>query len=142
MEYHFFKGLATGSGGLLIELGSGGGGLKELEPRLINSDVIDLPSNDINFSSLDVPFSDQSVAAICMTDTMHHILDFEEFLSEMNRVLVDNGRMIMIEQANSAWGRFIYKNFHPEPAVLYVHADQGHQVRFPSPVMKVKWIYR
>jgi SAM-dependent methyltransferase len=111
----FLKEMATVPEGLLVELGSGGGGLKELEPRLITSDIIDLPSNDMTFSALDMPFGDHSVAAICMTDTMHHIPDSEEFLREVNRVLVDNGRMIMIEPANSAWGRFIYKNFHHEP---------------------------
>ncbi len=101
--------------GLMVELGSGGGGLKELEPRILSSDIIDLPSNDLTFSALEMPFEDQAVAAIFMTDTMHHIPDSEKFLQEVNRVLADNGRMMMIEPANTLWGRFIYKNFHHEP---------------------------
>ena len=43
------------------------------------------------------------------------IIASEKFLQEVNRVLADNGRMMMIEPANTLWGRFIYKNFHHEP---------------------------
>ena len=32
-----------------------------------------------------------------------------------NRVLKKDGMLIMIEPANSMWGRFIYKIFHHEP---------------------------
>jgi SAM-dependent methyltransferase len=77
--------------------------------------VIDLPTNDLTFSALDMPFADQSVAALFLTDTMHHIPDSEKFLQEVNRVLVDNGKLIMIEPANTLWGRFIYRHFHHEP---------------------------
>ena len=98
-----------------IELGSGGGFLKELDPKMICSDILDLPSNDLTFSALDMPFSTSSVGGIFMVDTMHHIPDMEKFLEEVSRVLVKNGKMIMIEPANSWWGRLIYKNFHHEP---------------------------
>lgn len=100
---------------ILIELGSGGGFLKQMEPRMICSDILDLPSNDLTFSALDMPFENNSVGGIFMVDTMHHIPDMEKFLGEVSRVLVKNGKMIMIEPANSWWGRLIYKNFHHEP---------------------------
>jgi SAM-dependent methyltransferase len=101
--------------GLFVELGSGGGFLKELLPEVICSDVIELPSNDLTFSALDMPFADHSVAVIFMTDTMHHIPDSWKFMEEVNRVLADNGELIMIEPANTLWGRFIFRNFHHEP---------------------------
>jgi len=103
--------------GLLIELGSGGGFLKEIEPTVICSDIIDLPSNDMTFSALEMPFKDHSVGGIFMIDTMHHIPDSEQFLHEASRVLMKGGKIIMIEPANSMWGRFIYKNFHHEPFI-------------------------
>ncbi|TSA34627.1 MAG: class I SAM-dependent methyltransferase [Porphyromonadaceae bacterium] len=111
----FSNEISSSPQGLLLELGSGGGFLKEMEPRVICSDVIDLPTNDMTFSALEMPFEDQSVAAIFMTDAMHHIPDSEKFLQEVNRVLVDNGKLILIEPANSIWGRFIFRNFHHEP---------------------------
>ncbi len=103
--------------GLLIELGSGGGFLKEIEPKVICTDIIDLPSNDMTFSALEMPFKDQSVGGIFMIDTMHHIPDSEQFLKEASRVLLKGGKIVMIEPANSIWGRFIYKNFHHEPFI-------------------------
>jgi SAM-dependent methyltransferase len=99
----------------IIELGSGGGFLKEIEPKVICTDILELSTNDMTFSALNMPFTDNSVGGIFMIDTMHHIPDIEKFLFEANRVLAKNGKMIMIEPANSLWGRFIYKNFHHEP---------------------------
>lgn len=101
--------------GKILELGSGGGFLKELIPNIICSDVLELPSNDLTFSALEMPFEDEELSAIFMIDTFHHIPDSELFLSEVNRVLKKGGKLVMIEPANSIWGRFIYQNFHHEP---------------------------
>lgn len=98
-----------------IELGSGGGFFKKLAPQAICTDILELPTNDMTFSALKMPFDDNSVGGIFMIDTLHHIPDIEKFLSEVNRVLAVGGKMIMIEPANTLWGRFIYKNFHHEP---------------------------
>ncbi len=111
----FSKEIRNLPNGLLVELGSGGGFLKELEPNVICTDIIDLPSNDMTFSALDMPFEKNSVSGIFMIDTFHHIPDSERFLHESNRVLKQNGKIVMIEPANSLWGRYIYKNFHHEP---------------------------
>jgi SAM-dependent methyltransferase len=100
---------------IFIELGSGGGFLKKLEPKVICTDILNLPNNDMTFSALDIPFEDNSVGGIFMVDTMHHIPDAEKFLNEVDRVLAKKGKLIMIEPANSLWGKFIYKNFHHEP---------------------------
>jgi SAM-dependent methyltransferase len=102
--------------GLLIELGSGGGFLKEIIPNVITSDVLDIPDVvDKIFYGENMPFENASVAGIFMTDVFHHIPDSAAFLDEARRVLVKGGKIIMIEPANSFWGRFIYQNFHHEP---------------------------
>ena len=101
--------------GQVVELGSGGGFLKELIPTIISSDILELPSNDLTFSALDMPFENNSIAGLFMVDTFHHLPDAHVFLSEANRVLKPNGKLIMIEPANSFWGRLIYKNLHHEP---------------------------
>ncbi len=101
--------------GKIIELGSGGGFFKEICPSVICTDILELPTNDLTFSALEMPFSDAEISAIFMIDTFHHIPDSHLFLTEANRVLKNNGRMVMIEPANSLWGRFVYKNFHHEP---------------------------
>jgi SAM-dependent methyltransferase len=101
--------------GKLIELGSGSGFIKDIDSRILTSDILDLPTNDMTFSALEMPFEDNSVAGIFLIDTMHHIPDAEKFLDEVQRVLKPNGKMIMVEPANSFFGRLIYQNFHHEP---------------------------
>ena len=101
--------------GTVVELGSGGGFLKELMPNIITSDIIPLPSTDMTFSALKMPFEDGTLDGLCMIDTFHHLPDARLFLSEANRTLKKNGKLIMIEPANTHWGRFIYSNFHHEP---------------------------
>lgn len=101
--------------GKMIELGSGGGFLKEISPSVLCTDILELPSNDLTFSALEMPFNDNELNAIFMIDTFHHIPDSKLFLSEAKRVLKKDGMIVMIEPANSLWGRFIYNNFHHEP---------------------------
>jgi len=141
--------------GLWVELGSGGGFLKELEPKVLATDIIELASNDLTFSALEMPFNDNSVSCIFMTDTMHHIPDSAKFLEEVERVLKNDGQLIMIEPANTKWGRFIYQHFHHEPInpkgswtipisgpmsganaalpwIVFVRDNQDFSERFPS----------
>jgi len=101
--------------GKMVEIGSGGGFLKEKIPSLIASDV--LPSHDIDltFSALDMPFDNSSVSGLFMLNVFHHLPDAYDFLRETDRVLKKNGKLIMIEPANSKWGRLIYSRVHHEP---------------------------
>ncbi len=103
--------------GQMVELGSGGGFIKDVLPGVITSDILPLPNCDECFSALDMPFADESVSAIFMIDVFHHIPDSRQFLREVQRVLKAGGKMVMVEPANSAWGRWIYQNFHHEPFV-------------------------
>ena len=97
-----------------VELGSGGGFLKEVLPTVITSDVLRLPDVDQCFSALKMPFADLSVDAFFMIDVFHHIPDAEAFLREMDRCLKPGGQIVMVEPANTRWGRWIYQNFHHE----------------------------
>lgn len=101
--------------GKFVELGSGGGFIKEINPEVITSDVLALKNVDLCFSGESMPFEDQSVHIFFMIDVMHHIKNPRRVLSEMNRCLTKGGRIIMIEPANTLWGRFIFQNFHHEP---------------------------
>jgi SAM-dependent methyltransferase len=103
--------------GRFIELGSGGGFIKELMPDVITSDVMDLPGCDMVFSGDKMPFQDVSVDGIIMVDVFHHIPDSKSFLNEALRILKKGGVIVMSEPCNSVWSRFIYKNFHHEPFI-------------------------
>lgn len=99
----------------IVELGSGGGFIKEIIPEVVTSDILPLPSVDLHFSALTMPFKNNSVDAFVMIDVFHHIHDAEKFLTEMNRCLKKKGQIIMIEPSNTLFGKIIYKYFHHEP---------------------------
>lgn len=99
---------------VLVELGSGGGFIKEVIEGVITSDILELPNLDKVFSALDMPFEDRSVDAFFMFDVLHHIAEPGGFFNEAIRCLKPAGKIVMIEPANTLWARFIYKNFHHE----------------------------
>ena len=102
-------------GGKYLEIGSGGGFLKDIFPEVITSDILELPHVDQVFSAEKMPFKHQELAAIMMLNVFHHIPNPHLFLKEAERTLIKGGKLIMIEPANSMLGRFIYKRFHHEP---------------------------
>ncbi len=107
--------LADVPAGKLVEIGSGAGFFKEIVPQVITSDIMPLSSTDITFSAEDMPFADGELSAITMVDVLHHIPNARLFFKEAVRTLKPGGKIVMIEPSNSAWGRFIFSNFHHEP---------------------------
>lgn len=101
--------------GRIIELGSGGGFMKEVFPQISTSDIMDLPDNDYTFNALKMPFEDNSIAAFVMVDVFHHVPDSNKFLSEMNRCLKIGGKIVMSEPCADWWAKLIFTNFHHEP---------------------------
>jgi SAM-dependent methyltransferase len=110
----FEKSISNSKEKVLVELGSGGGFIKEIISNVITSDVLELPNVDKVFSALDMPFEQASVDAFFMFDVLHHIADPRAFFKEALRCLKVCGKVVMIEPANTLWSRFIYKNFHLE----------------------------
>jgi SAM-dependent methyltransferase len=115
--YEMFRDAVPGGaeGKRLVEIGSGGGFIKEVIPNVTTSDVLDLPEVDMVFSALQMPFEDESVDAFFMIDVLHHLKDSRNFLKEAQRCLKTGGVMAMVEPANTLWGRFVYTHLHHEP---------------------------
>jgi len=101
--------------GLKVELGSGGGFLKEIIPDVITSDVVDIPGVDKIFVAEKMPFKDDSVSVIFLLNTLHHIPNCNDFFKECERCLMKNGKVVMIEPSNTLFSRVFHKNFHHEP---------------------------
>jgi SAM-dependent methyltransferase len=99
---------------VLVELGSGGGFIKQLMDNVITSDILELPNVDKVFSALSMPFEAASIDAFFMFDVLHHITDPKAFFEQALRCLKAPGKIVMIEPANTLWARFIYQNFHHE----------------------------
>lgn len=114
--YDFFVAERTGlPPGTELELGSGGGYLKERIPTLQTSEVLAVAEVDRHVDATALDDKDLSMAAIYLLDVFHHIQDVEAFLREAHRCLRPGGKVVMIEPANTLFGRFVYRRFHHEP---------------------------
>lgn len=111
--YNVFKSYVKDDS-IYLELGSGGGFIKDIIPQVITSDINKIPGVDQYFSASELPYEDQSVSGIFMIDALHHFPEAEKFFSESVRVLKTGGKIVLIEPWNTKWARFIYKRFHHE----------------------------
>ena len=127
-------------GGLLVELGSGGGFIKTVIPNVVTSDIISSSIVDMQFSALNMPFGDETVDAFFMLDVLHHLDDVFTFFKGLDRCLKVGGKTVMIEPANSFWSRFVYKNFHHEPFDPSVGWSLKETGRLSSANGAIAWI--
>jgi len=100
--------------GSILELGSGGSYLKEIDPTIITSDVVpDVAEKVVDARAL--PFAGRSLRALLLSHVFHHIPDVDAFFKEAERVLVPGGVISMIEVAHTPFARFFFRHFHHEP---------------------------
>ena len=100
--------------GIVVELGSGAGFIKETIPGTITSDVMFLPFVDVVMDGLNLPFSTNSVDCLVLMDVFHHISNVDLFFNEAIRILCKGGRIIMIEPWINRWSLWVYSNLHHE----------------------------
>ncbi len=108
------RALPAGSGSVL-ELGSGGGFLKEFHPAAITSELFHLPGIDLVLDGRRLPFAPGSLRAILLLDVLHHIPDVEAFFRAAARAVRLGGRIAMIEPWVTPWSSLVYRHLHHEP---------------------------
>lgn len=114
--------------GILLELGSGAGFLKDLDPTVITSEVFACEGVDRQIDAcLRLPFEDETLKAIVMTDVFHHLPNVDAFFRESTRTVRQGGIISMIEPWVTAWSRLIYTKLHHEP-----FDPQSEKWSFPS----------
>lgn len=101
--------------GLVVELGSGGGFVKDCIPEVVTSDILPYEGVDRVIDGTDMPFEDETVRTLLMLNVFHHIPDVTAFLHEVCRVLKPGGRLLMVDQYSSLLSRPIYRFLHDEP---------------------------
>jgi SAM-dependent methyltransferase len=101
--------------GIVLELGSGGGFLKDVLPRVVTTDLHSEPHLDRTMSADRLELADESVAAILMLNVFHHLPDPAAFLREASRVLKPGGRVVLVEPAHTMLWKRLYRLFSPEP---------------------------
>lgn len=110
------KTVSPAAPGKILEIGSGGGYLKEVRSSVVTSDVVPgIADETIDARAL--PFADHSLRAIFVTNAFHHIPDVEKFLSEADNKLIPGGVLSMIDPAATPFARIFWTYFHPEPFV-------------------------
>jgi len=100
--------------GIAVELGSGGGFVKEVIPEIVTSDTLLYASVDRVIDATKMPFGDSSLRAIFMLNVFHHIPDVELFLKEAERCLKPEGRLLIVDQHPGWIGWPIYRFIHHE----------------------------
>ena len=101
--------------GPILELGSGGGFLSDLIPGLITSEVFCCSNVSVVLDGCQLPFTDEALRAIVMTNVFHHLQHPKRFLTEASRCIQKGGAVVMIEPWVSPWSRLVYSRLHHEP---------------------------
>jgi len=99
----------------ILELGSGGGNIKKVIKECITSDQFKNKNIDRIENIYKINFKKKSISNIILIDVFHHLQFPSLALQEIHRVLIKNGRVIMVEPAMGFIPRIIYKIFHYEP---------------------------
>ena len=73
-DYDAVLGRAT-PGGLVLEIGSGGGFYPEIRPAVVSLDIRPGADVDIVGSALALPFSSASISAVLLLNVLHHLPD-------------------------------------------------------------------
>lgn len=97
-----------------LELGSGGGFFKEINKKVITSDVTAVNGVDMVVDAQKLPFEDESIDTIYAVHVLYHIPDVNRFFNELNRCLKPNGGCVIVESYWSPIAKMFYKKFHPE----------------------------
>lgn len=104
--------------GLIVELGSGMGAIKDVIPSCITTDLFPNPWLDRQENAYQLSFADGSVSHLILFDVWHHLRYPGTALREFERVLAPGGRLILFEPAVSWTGRVVYGLLHHEPVGL------------------------
>jgi SAM-dependent methyltransferase len=98
-----------------LELGSAAGFFRQFAPNLITSELFAVPGVDRIVDARHLPFANDELDGIVMTDVLHHITDVERFFHEASRCIKPGGQVLMIEPWNTPWARWVYQRLHSEP---------------------------
>lgn len=109
--------------GAVLELGSGAGFFSDFRPEVITSEIFPVPNIHLVADACRLPFSDDALAAIVMTDVFHHIPNVKSFFSEATRCVRPGGKLLMIEPWRTRWSERVYTHFHPEPFLPHAGWD-------------------
>ncbi len=102
------------SDGLIVELGSGIGNVKEVIPNCLRTDLFPNLWIDQQENAYKLSFGNETVSNLILLDVFHHLKHPGTALKEFNRVLTDKGRVLIFEPYLSFFGLLVYGLIHHE----------------------------
>ncbi len=101
----------------ILELGSGGGFLREFAPRVITSDCVSAPGIDriVDACHLRDALTPNELDGICALNVFHHLPRPADFLRSASEVIRPGGRIVMVEPWYTLLGQWFYRLLHHEP---------------------------
>lgn len=103
--------------GLAVELGSGGGFVKDALPDVVTSDTLPYAGIDRVIDATRMDFKDGELRALLMLNVFHHVPDVAAFLHEAERCLRPGGRLLIYDQYPGWISKPILSGAHHEPFV-------------------------
>jgi len=104
--------------GLIVELGSGIGAIKNFIPDCITTDIFPNPWIDRVENAYRLSFETGTVSNLVLLDVFHHLEYPGTALNEFRRVLAVAGRVLLVEPYAGLVGKTVYGLFHHEPLKL------------------------
>jgi len=101
-------------GGVSVEVGAGPGFFKQSAPQILSTDLIWCPWLDAIADAQQLPFRAGSVTNIFGLDMLHHLATPMAFLSEVSRILIPGGRLILVEPWITPFSYFVFRFLHQE----------------------------
>jgi SAM-dependent methyltransferase len=101
--------------GVVAEIGSGAGFLKEVYSTAITSEVFYSANIDIVYNAISMPFKAGSLRSLLLVDVLHHIPEPAAFFSEAAHCVKSGGRCLMVEPWHTGWSQWVYTHLHHEP---------------------------
>lgn len=98
----------------VIEIGAGSCYSESVAPLWLRSDITTFKHLDLQFDALALPFLTESVGAIVLRDTWHHIPDLSMFLNECQRVLMPGGKIVVSDPYWGLLAKIVYRFLHQE----------------------------
>jgi SAM-dependent methyltransferase len=100
--------------GLSVEVGAGPGFFKQYAPGIFSTDLIWCSWLDAIADAQQLPFRNGSVANVFGLDMLHHLATPMTFLSEVSRILIPGGRLMLVEPWITPFSYFIFRFLHQE----------------------------
>ena len=107
--------LSRRANGPSIEIGSGCGFIKHIDPEVITTDIVKTNFVDEQASAYSIESIQSSFRNIIAVDVLHHLTEPLRFLESASKSIDEDSRIILCEPAATVFGRFFYNRFHHEP---------------------------